>query len=137
MQCSGRFWRLQNLTILRFPVGDVNVYKLPHLGMQLKADTVLHGALERPLFLKVSLLPYYGEWVMSFLACQVFWKATCHPSFPTPRPRQLCHSMCSKNQGLILRLALAGYEEPHLPKHKQAKGHKRQLLWAKQQLRAC
>lgn len=83
---------------------------------------------KRPLCLKAHLnvpqvqpLPWYGKWVMSFLAYQVFWKTTCHPSSPPHTQRHLLGSTCSQNPDLHLSLALAGCEEWDLEKYKQTR----------------
>lgn len=123
--CSGGFWRSQNLIIVRSPVGDwCQVYRLPGLGMQLKSNPGLHGALEitsGPQGLLTALLWEMGDVIPGLGR---FWKATCHPSFPF---HTLRHLGCSTSP--------RGIGETHLRKYKQAKGHKRQLPWAEQQQR--
>lgn len=81
MRCSGGFWRSQNLTIVRSPVGDwCQVYRLPCLGMQLKANSDLRGALERPsapqgqptalLWETGDVIPGLGRFLESYLPTQ-------------------------------------------------------------------
>lgn len=54
-QYSGVLRRIQNLAVLRSLLGDVNVYRLPHLGMLLRADAIQHGALKMTSVFKSTL----------------------------------------------------------------------------------
>lgn len=124
--------------VLKSPLGDVNVYRLPHLGILLRADAIQQGALKTTSVFKSTLkhssrsaLALVREVSDVILGISGFLKTTCHPRSPPHTQRHLLGSTCSQNPDLHLSLALAGCEEQTW-KIQTNKGRMRQLPWAEQ-----
>jgi hypothetical protein len=106
MQYSGGLRRVQNLAVLRSPTGDVNVYRLSHLGMQLRANAIQHGALKKTSMSKntfkhssrsaLASVPEMGDVILRISG---FLESYLPSQFSTPHPEAFPqHHMFSESR---------------------------------------